>query len=150
MATLHPDFMSVTYGAGGSNGGISTCEIAGYIQNQLEIPALAHLTCVGADRNTIRENLAQLHTAGVHNILALRGDANPNLPFSKEFPHASHLAEEILKQGGFCVAGACRMKDNEQNTFVLRAGETVLLPATVSGVTITPETGGVKLLETYV
>lgn len=49
-----------------------------------------------------------------------------------------------------CVAGACRMKDNEQNTFVLRAGETVLLPATVSGVTITPETGGVKLLETYV
>ncbi len=107
MATLHPDFMSVTYGAGGSNGGISTCEIAGYIQNQLEIPALAHLTCVGADRSTIRENLAQLHTAGVHNILALRGDANPNLPFSKEFPHASHLAEEILKQGGFCVAGAC-------------------------------------------
>lgn len=107
MATLHPDFISVTYGAGGSSGGMSTCEIAEYIQNTLQIPALAHLTCAGADSQVIKGRLQELHQAGVHNILALRGDANPNRPFSKEFPHASDLAAEIFRHGGFCVAGAC-------------------------------------------
>ena len=107
ISKLNPDFISVTYGAGGSNGGMSTCEIAQYIQTQLKITALAHLTCVGADRQTIQQKLDELHQAGIHNILALRGDANPQLAFSKEFAHASDLANEILKQGGFCIAGAC-------------------------------------------
>lgn len=107
MAELHPDFISVTYGAGGSNGGLSTCQIAGFIQKQLQVPALAHLTCVAATPASIAAALDELQEAGVHNVLALRGDANPDRPFSKEFPHASDLAEFIQQRGGFCVAGAC-------------------------------------------
>ena len=95
MAELHPDFISVTYGAGGSNGGLSTCQIAGFIQKQLQVPALAHLTCVAATPASIAAALDELQEAGVHNVLALRGDANPDRPFSKEFPHASDLAEFI-------------------------------------------------------
>lgn len=107
MATLNPDFISVTYGAGGRNLGVSTCQIASHIQNTLHINALAHLTCVGATPEKIAAALDELQEAGVHNILALRGDANPDLPFSKEYPHASDLAEAITQRGGFHVAGAC-------------------------------------------
>lgn len=107
MAKLNPDFISVTYGAGGRNLGVSTCEIASHIQNDLHINALAHLTCVGATPESIARALGDLHAAGVHNVLALRGDANPDLPFSKEYPHASDLAEAITQRGGFDIAGAC-------------------------------------------
>ena len=107
MAKLNPDFISVTYGAGGRNLGVSTCEIASHIQNDLHINALAHLTCVGATPESIAKALGDLHAAGVHNVLALRGDANPDLPFSKEYPHASDLAEAITQRGGFDIAGAC-------------------------------------------
>ncbi len=106
MAQLHPDFISVTYGAGGSAQG-ATCEIAGHIQNELGIPALAHLTCVGATPAGIGAVMDKLHSVGVHNVLALRGDANPDLPFSADYPHASHLADAVTRRGGFCVAGAC-------------------------------------------
>ena len=74
---------------------------------QLQVPALAHLTCVAATPASIAAALDELQEAGVHNVLALRGDANPDRPFSKEFPHASDLAEFIQQRGGFCVAGAC-------------------------------------------
>ncbi len=107
MSKLNPDFISVTYGAGGKNLGASTCEIASHIQNDLHINALAHLTCVGATPQSICASLDELHKAGVHNILALRGDANPDLPFSKEYPHASDLAAAITARGGFHIAGAC-------------------------------------------
>lgn len=49
-----------------------------------------------------------------------------------------------------CVEGACRLTDDNRNEVTLRAGETVLLPAVTQEVTIVPEEGGVKLLETYV
>lgn len=107
MAALKPDFISVTYGAGGSGTGGSTCETASHIQNDLHISALAHLTCVGATPDNIAAALDSLQAAGVHNVLALRGDANPTLPFSLHYPHANHLTQAIMERGGFDVAGAC-------------------------------------------
>ncbi len=85
MATLKPDFISVTYGAGGTSGGMSTCEIAEYIQNSLHIPALAHLTCVGATPLGIRQKLAELHQGGIHNILLFGEMQTPSLLFKKSF-----------------------------------------------------------------
>ena len=49
LKDIHPDFISVTFGAGGSAGGVSTAEVADYIQNELHVPTLAHLICMGND-----------------------------------------------------------------------------------------------------
>ena len=74
MQTLNPGFISVTFGAGGSAGGVSTAEVADYIQNELQIPTLAHLICMGNDQIRAAEILDQLEAVGVRDVLALRGD----------------------------------------------------------------------------
>ena len=79
LKDIHPDFISVTFGAGGSsNVNQSTAEIASIIQNQYHITAMAHLTCVGCTKGEATEILAQLKNSGVENVLALRGDRNPD------------------------------------------------------------------------
>ena len=72
IAQLKPDFMSVTYGAGGGTSDY-TAQIAEIVQHQ-GVPALAHLTCVSSDRARIQQELEKLQRAGIENILALRGD----------------------------------------------------------------------------
>lgn len=94
LGALNPAFISVTYGAGGSNSG-KTVEIASYIQNQLKLPALAHLTCVGSKKEALREVLDSLKSAGVTHILALRGDRPRDMTdeqfASRDFEHASDM-----------------------------------------------------------
>ena len=70
MQTLNPGFISVTFGAGGSAGGVSTAEVADYIQNELQIPTLAHLICMGNDQLRAAEILDQLEAVGVRDVLA--------------------------------------------------------------------------------
>ncbi len=72
VAKLNPDFMSVTYGAGGSTS-TYTLDIAQSILHKGVTP-IAHLTCVSSSRETIRERLAEIEEKGIENILALRGD----------------------------------------------------------------------------
>ena len=105
---LHPDYMSVTYGAGGSTSK-RTVDIASHIQNELGTNALAHLSCIAATRGQISEQLKELKNAGIENILALRGDIPENgvLPEGMEYHYAWQLVEEIKKVGGFCVGAAC-------------------------------------------
>ena len=105
---LHPDYMSVTYGAGGSTSK-RTADIASHIQNELGTNALAHLSCISATRGQISEQLKKLKNAGIENILALRGDIPENgvLPEGMEYHYAWQLVEEIKKVGGFCVGAAC-------------------------------------------
>ena len=99
------DYMSVTYGAGGTAVGKS-----GALVSEIErcgVPALAHLTCVGADEGKIEGVLDQLKDAHVENVLALRGD----LPQGQDHPlgdyaHASDLVKKIKSYGDFCVGGA--------------------------------------------
>lgn len=108
ISKIPVDYMSVTYGAGGSTSKL-TPELAGYMQNELGVTSLAHLTCVSLTKTEIQEMLATLKARGIKNILALRGD----IPQDAEFPlpngyrYASELASDIKKIGGFCVGGAC-------------------------------------------
>ena len=85
----------------------TTREIAGIIQNQYHIPAMAHLTCVAAGRAEVDEMLAGLAEDGVENVLALRGDINPNVPPKTDFAHASDLVAYIREKGGFGISAAC-------------------------------------------
>lgn len=107
LAELHPDFISVTYGAGGSVAGRGTAEIADYLKNTLGVEPMAHLTCVNSSRGQIGETLDDLQRRGVENILALRGDRNPDLAPQTDFRYASELAAVITEHGGFSLAGAC-------------------------------------------
>ena len=106
IAKLSPDFMSVTYGAGGTTGSytLDVCESI----VETGVTPIAHLTCVCSDRNKIRETLASFKEKGVENILALRGDMPQGMTEkSLDFAHASDLVEEIRSFGGFCIGGAC-------------------------------------------
>ncbi len=104
---LKPDFISVTYGAGGNAGDTATCEIASSIRNQYGIEPLAHLTCVNYTKTEIELILDRLQVQGITNILALRGDINPDIPPKHEFHYASELVAFIRERGGFHVSGAC-------------------------------------------
>ena len=110
LAALSPDFISVTYGAGGSNSK-KTVEIASYIQNQLNIPALAHLTCVGNKAVDILEIIHTLKAQNVNNILALRGDRPRDMTdeqfSSREFEHASDMIRYLKAHTDMHIAGAC-------------------------------------------
>ena len=73
LSEINPDFISVTYGAGGSRSK-NTIEIASYIQNELHIPAMAHLTCVGSTQADINRLCGEFKKYNISNVLALRGD----------------------------------------------------------------------------
>ena len=88
---LGPDFISVTYGAGGGGGKSYTAQIAGAIRRRYGILPLAHLTCVNSTREEIRRSLADLREEGVEDILALRGDRVPGVGPRTDFLQPSDL-----------------------------------------------------------
>ncbi len=106
IADLKPDFMSVTYGAGGSTARY-TAEIGEAILKRGVTP-LSHLTCVSADKESIGKELQNLKDRGIENILALRGDIPEGVcKEDLEFQYSSELVKEITEFGGFCIGGAC-------------------------------------------
>ena len=108
VAALRPSYMSVTYGAGGSTSK-NTLAIAEGIQKEYDVPAIAHLTCVGATKASIQQALTDMRAAGVENVLALRGDRPAWMegePFT-DYHYASELVETIREFGGFSIGGAC-------------------------------------------
>ena len=109
LVGLHPDFISITCGAGGTTQG-NTAEIAAGIEKQ-DTAALAHLTCVRATRTQLEDAIVSYKAMGVKNVLALRGDMPRDMQEGEDvFPsglrHASDLVP-LLKEAGFCVGGAC-------------------------------------------
>lgn len=106
IAALSPDFMSVTYGAGGGTSDY-TVEITKHIKEKFGVTALAHLSCITSDRADVREKLEKLKGEGIENILALRGDLPKDFTGGLDYRYASELVAEIKAQGGFCVGGAC-------------------------------------------
>ena len=108
IAGLSPSYMSVTYGAGGSTKG-HTIALAQAIQEKYNVPTIAHLTCVCANREGIKAALSEMKSAGIENILALRGDIPKNYEGEvfTDFSHASELVKLIKESGDFCVGGAC-------------------------------------------
>lgn len=104
LASLDPDLISVTYGAGGTSRE-NTAEIASRIQNDYAIPALAHLTCIGSTREEMRATLGRLRDMGIKNILAMRGDIDGE--GTKDFAHASDLIRFINENYKFNIFAAC-------------------------------------------
>ncbi len=104
---LRPDFISVTYGAGGSAVGASTSEICEKIQNQHGICSIAHLPCINETKDSVLEKLEDFKVRGIENILALRGDRNPNLAPKDDFKHATDLISFIREHGDFDICAAC-------------------------------------------
>ena len=110
LSELQPDFISVTYGAGGSRSK-RTVELASFIQNSLHIPAVAHMTCVGSSKEDILTVTDDMKQAGLSHVLALRGDRPiwmDDAQFeNRAFAHASDLTRFLKEHTDLEVAGAC-------------------------------------------
>lgn len=110
LSTLNPDFISVTYGAGGSRSK-KTIDIASYIQNTLRIPALAHVTCVGSKAEDILQVCDELAGHHITRVLALRGDRPRDMSDeqfeNRDFAHASDMIRFLKEHSQLEIAGAC-------------------------------------------
>ena len=107
LAELKPDFISVTFGAGGSSNCNRTIELAKKIKYEYNIEPVVHLTCLHYDKNEIDEFARVLKGEGIENILALRGDPNPNACAKDDFKHSSDLISYLRDRNDFCFLGAC-------------------------------------------
>jgi len=107
LAELKPDFISVTFGAGGSSNCNRTIELAKKIKYEYNIEPVVHLTCLHYDKNEIDEFAKVLKSEGIENILALRGDPNPNVGAKDDFRHSSDLISYLKDDYDFCFLGAC-------------------------------------------
>lgn len=109
FATDEPDFISVTYSAGGSGNSAATARIASMISTEFGIPSVAHLTCISLTRDTLAEKISEFRAAGVENVLALRGDLPAGMSEAEAgdiaFPYAKDLIPALV-DAGFCVGGA--------------------------------------------
>jgi methylenetetrahydrofolate reductase (NADPH) len=107
LKKLEPSFVSVTWGAGGSTRR-KTVELVARIQNEIDITAMAHLSCVGSTRADLEATLDQLEAAGIENVLALGGDQPAGYePPPGALRYANELAALIRARGGFCTGAAC-------------------------------------------
>ncbi|HEY8464289.1 MAG TPA: methylenetetrahydrofolate reductase [NAD(P)H] [Bacillota bacterium] len=106
---LKPDFISVTYGAGGSNRD-RTVQIASRIKRDFQIETMAHLTCVCHSPAELDTIIAGLERNGIENVLALRGDLPQDSTIEPFRPgyyrHAIELIRQLKKEGRFCIGGA--------------------------------------------
>lgn len=109
IAELKPDFMSVTYGAGGGTSE-HTVKIASDIKDAYGVSSMAHLTCVSSTEETIEHQIGIMKGAGIENVLALRGDIpkDAEFPSSNQFKYAVDLVRKIKKLAPeMCIGGAC-------------------------------------------
>ncbi len=110
LRQLEPDFVSVTYGSGGSTRD-RTVKLTKWIKQELGIETMAHLTCVGASRDELHAMLRETGAAGIDNVLALRGDPPRGettwTPHPEGLTHAAELVELIADDYEFCVGAAC-------------------------------------------
>ena len=110
LKKLNPDFISVTYGAGGSNKD-NALEIAYFIKNNFNLEVLSHLTCVQTTKKEMEKIIKEFEEAGIENILALRGDPPKGTEkfekFENGFGYANELVSFIRAMNGFCIGAAC-------------------------------------------
>lgn len=107
LCELKPDFISVTFGAGGSSNHNKTIQLAKKIKEEYQVEPVVHLTCLCYDKAEIDAFSKELAEEGIENVLALRGDRNPDVPEKKDFIHASDLITYLKQTSDFCIAGAC-------------------------------------------
>lgn len=112
LCDLKPDYISVTFGAGGSSNNNKTIALAKKIKEVYHVEPVVHLTCMCYSKAEIDEFTKQIAAEGIENVLALRGDHNPNVPEKNDFKHASDLISYLKETTDFCVAGACYPEDH--------------------------------------
>ncbi len=109
IAAMHPDFMSVTYGAAGTTRGY-THEVASKILQEYGVSVMPHLTCISSTKQDVQDILTNCKAAGITNIMALRGDIPQDGIVQKDFPHASDLIRAIRENpefSDFSIGAAC-------------------------------------------
>ncbi len=107
LSECKPDFISVTYGAGGGGASVLTADICKTIQEEYHIPAMMHLTCVNSSKESVEQVLKLIQDYKIENVLALRGDIVPDLPRQTDFMYASELVTYIKERGDFHISGGC-------------------------------------------
>ena len=107
LCELNPDYISVTFGAGGGSNCNSTIEIAKKIKQQYHVEPVVHLTCLHYNKAEMDEFANVLAAEGIENVLALRGDRNPKIQAKDDFRHASDLISYLKPKNDFCFLGAC-------------------------------------------
>lgn len=129
LSSLKPDYISVTYGAGGSITNNRTAEIAGIIKNKYKVEALAHLTCIGSNEEQIGYIMKELKEKGINNILALRGDILDNGVNICEFKNSQDIIRYAKANSDFGIAAACypeghiESKDKNKDIEILKLKE---------------------------
>jgi methylenetetrahydrofolate reductase (NADPH) len=107
IASFGPDFMSVTYGAGGGTSK-NTANIAADLQDKYGVSVLAHLTCVSSTKDYVKSMISVYKEKGIKNIMALRGDIPKEGRICFDYDHATQLIYDIKSQDdSFCIGGAC-------------------------------------------
>ena len=118
LVNLKPDFISVTYGAGGKTKG-GTIEMASYIKNVLNTEVLAHLTCVGSKKSEIENFMKEVKENNIQNILALRGDVpkgeTEEIYDRGDFKYASELIQELKSNSDISIGAAFYPETHYQN-----------------------------------
>lgn len=107
LSELKPDYISVTYGAGGSINENRTCELTSLVKNKYGIESLAHLTCINSSKEEIDKVLENLKANSVRNILALRGDIPRDVENIGNFNQGYELIKYIKTKGVFNLSAAC-------------------------------------------
>lgn len=116
LESLHPDFVSVTYGAGGSTRG-TTRDLVGWVRRQTAITPMAHLTCQGHTRADIREILMAHRAEEIENILALGGDPPVHgEPAASDYRYAIELVEDVRSVGDFCIGVAAHPEGHPRSS----------------------------------
>ena len=107
LESLHPSFVSVTYGAGGSTRE-HTRDTVLWVQRETNVSPMAHLTCVGHTRDEISDIITTYTDAGIENVLALAGDApkDPADARPSDYQYATDLVEHLREIGDLCIGVA--------------------------------------------
>ena len=106
LSLLSPDYISVTYSAGGGGNSKNTIAVTSTVKSEFNMESMAHLTCINSSLQDIEVIMAQFKEKGIENVFALRGDLPEGAVPSADFKYAKDLIP-LLKQNGFCVGAAC-------------------------------------------
>ncbi|MDE6781107.1 MAG: methylenetetrahydrofolate reductase [NAD(P)H] [Ruminococcus sp.] len=119
LSGLNPDFISVTYSAGGGKNNRKTIQIASDIKRKYNIESVAHLPCISLSEEDAIEILDSLQENGIENILALRGDILPDTKPNGKFSYASELIEFINERYDFNIIAACYPEGHSESNNII-------------------------------
>lgn len=107
LKELTPDFISVTYGAGGGTNCSKTLEIATAVKHKYGIESVAHLRGLDLSKTQVLDIIKELQENGIENVLALRGDSVPDVSPTGDFNHADELISYIKEHSDLNILAAC-------------------------------------------